>query len=188
MGVKFVRLFAGTECLISQSISWHPLDECSYTSLPGLQIADTALLWIYTAYRCKTLACSNGVGQGRQPKWCKRQWSGTDTVRFHIPPVTLNGLCKSNQWISQVVYAVWTTVWFGSGLHSAYFVDWAICVCSGYHASLGRWTRNIDYHVFVSFDIKFIRRDQKQHRNGEACRASPTCFWSSLINLISKDT
>ena len=24
-------------------------------------------------------------------------------------------------------------------------------------------------------------------RNGEACRASPTCFWSSLINLISKD-
>ena len=42
--------------------------------------------------------------------------------------------------------------------------------------------------MFVSFDIKFIRRDQKQHRNGEACRASPTCFWSSLINLISKDT
>ena len=26
------------------------------------------------------------------------------------------------------------------------------------------------YHVrlFVSFDIKFIRQDQKQHRNGEA--------------------
>ena len=23
----------------------------------------------------------------------------------------------------------------------------------------------------MSFDIKFIRRDQKQHRNGEACRA-----------------
>ena len=42
--------------------------------------------------------------------------------------------------------------------------------------------------MFVSFDIKFIGRDQKQHRNGEACRASPTCFWSSLINLISKDT
>ena len=25
-------------------------------------------------------------------------------------------------------------------------------------------------------------------RNGEACRASSTCFWNSLINLISKDT
>ena len=42
--------------------------------------------------------------------------------------------------------------------------------------------------MLVSFDIKFIRLDQKQRRNGEACRASPTCFWSSLINLISKDT
>ena len=42
--------------------------------------------------------------------------------------------------------------------------------------------------MLVSLDIKFIRRDQKQHRNGEACRASLTCFWSSLINLISKDT
>ena len=42
--------------------------------------------------------------------------------------------------------------------------------------------------MLVSFDIKFIRQDQKQRRNGEACRASPTCFWSSLINLILKDT
>ena len=42
--------------------------------------------------------------------------------------------------------------------------------------------------MLVSFDIKFIRQDQEQRRNGEACRASPTCFWSSLINLISKDT
>ena len=42
--------------------------------------------------------------------------------------------------------------------------------------------------MFVSFDIEFIRRDQKQCRNGEACRASATCFWSSLINMISKDT
>ena len=41
--------------------------------------------------------------------------------------------------------------------------------------------------MLVSFDIKFIRQDQKQHRNGEAFRASLTCFWSSLINLISKD-
>ena len=42
--------------------------------------------------------------------------------------------------------------------------------------------------MLVSFDIKFIRRDQKQRRNGEACRACPTCCWSSPINLISKDT
>ena len=40
--------------------------------------------------------------------------------------------------------------------------------------------------MLVSFDIKF-RRDQKQHRNGEACRANPTYFWSSPINLISKE-
>ena len=42
--------------------------------------------------------------------------------------------------------------------------------------------------MFVSFDIQFIRRDQKQRKNGEACRASPACFWASQINLISKDT
>ena len=42
--------------------------------------------------------------------------------------------------------------------------------------------------MLMSFYIKFIRLDKKQRRNGEACRASPTCFWSSLINLISKDT
>ena len=41
--------------------------------------------------------------------------------------------------------------------------------------------------MLESFD-KFFRRDQKQRRNDEACRASPTCFWSNLINLISKDT
>ena len=29
---------------------------------------------------------------------------------------------------------------------------------------------------------------RSEHRNGEACRASLTCFWLSLINLISKDT
>ena len=40
----------------------------------------------------------------------------------------------------------------------------------------------------VSFNILFIRQDQKQRRNGEPCGASPMCFWSSLINLISKDT
>ena len=41
--------------------------------------------------------------------------------------------------------------------------------------------------MFVSFDNKFIRQDQKQRRNGEAFRASLTCFWSSQINLILKD-
>ena len=40
----------------------------------------------------------------------------------------------------------------------------------------------------VSFDIKFFRRDLEQHKNNEVCRASPTCFCSSLINLIPKDT
>ena len=43
-------------------------------------------------------------------------------------------------------------------------------------------------YIENTFDIKFIRLDQKQRRNGEACRASPTCFSSSLINLISKYT
>ena len=28
--------------------------------------------------------------------------------------------------------------------------------------------------MLVSFDNKFIRQDQKQYRNGEACRASDT--------------
>ena len=40
----------------------------------------------------------------------------------------------------------------------------------------------------VSLDIKFMRPDEKQHRNGEACQARPTCFWSSLVNLMSKGT
>ena len=40
--------------------------------------------------------------------------------------------------------------------------------------------------MLVSFDIKFIRRDQKQRMNGEACQASRTYFWSSLINLYLK--
>ena len=33
--------------------------------------------------------------------------------------------------------------------------------------------RNIDNTMLVTFDNKFIRRGQKQRRNGEACRASP---------------
>ena len=41
--------------------------------------------------------------------------------------------------------------------------------------------------MFVSADIKLIKRDQKQYGNGEV-RTSRTCFWLSLINLISKDT
>ena len=40
--------------------------------------------------------------------------------------------------------------------------------------------------MLVSSDIKFISRDPKQRRNGEICRASPTHFSYSLINLISK--
>ena len=40
----------------------------------------------------------------------------------------------------------------------------------------------------VSFDNKFIRREQKLRRNCDACRASPTCFCLSLINLISNYT
>ena len=47
---------------------------------------------------------------------------------------------------------------------------------------------DIENTTYAFFDIKFIRQDQKQHRNGEACRASPVCFWSSLINLISNAT
>ena len=39
--------------------------------------------------------------------------------------------------------------------------------------------------MLVSFDTKFVRQDQKMARLAESLR--PTCFWSSLINLISKD-
>ena len=46
---------------------------------------------------------------------------------------------------------------------------------------------DIDNTKLMYFEIKFIMRDQKQRRNGEACRTSSACFWSSLINLISKD-
>ena len=36
--------------------------------------------------------------------------------------------------------------------------------------------------MLVAVDIKFIGLDQKQRRNSQVSRASPTCFWSSLIN------
>lgn len=36
--------------------------------------------------------------------------------------------------------------------------------------------------------MKFIKQDNKQGRNGEACQANPTYFWPSLVNFISKDT
>ena len=49
-------------------------------------------------------------------------------------------------------------------------------------------TRTFLEQPLVSSDIKFIRREQKQRKNSEACRASLTCFWGSLINLISKNT
>ena len=59
-----------------------------------------------------------------------------------------------------------------------------VCVpCRQGSAQIG----NRVYHVNV-FDMKFIMRDRKKRRNGEACRASPTCFRSNLINLIPKDT
>ena len=47
--------------------------------------------------------------------------------------------------------------------------------------------KGLETTLLVSFDNEFIGRDQKQRRNGEACRASPTCFYSSMINLILKD-
>ena len=40
----------------------------------------------------------------------------------------------------------------------------------------------IENTILVSFDVKFVKRDQKQRRNGEACRARMSCFWS-LVNL-----
>ena len=40
----------------------------------------------------------------------------------------------------------------------------------------------------MSFDIKFSRQNYKERRIGEVSRESTTCFWLSLINLISKDT
>ena len=40
--------------------------------------------------------------------------------------------------------------------------------------------------MLVYFDIKFIRQDQKQRWNGEACRASQKCFWSTLITRYQK--
>ena len=42
--------------------------------------------------------------------------------------------------------------------------------------------------MLVSFDMKVIGQDQKQCRNGKVCRASMTCFWVSLMNLIPTDT
>ena len=42
---------------------------------------------------------------------------------------------------------------------------------------------NIENPMLVSFDIKFIRRDQKQRRNGEVCRARLMCFWYSPTDL-----
>ena len=66
----------------------------------------------------------------------------------------------------------------------------SLCKNGGDHAGVSIHL-NVDIenrpNMLVSFDIEFIRRDQKQRRNGEACRASPPCFWSSPINLISKE-
>ena len=44
--------------------------------------------------------------------------------------------------------------------------------------------------MLISFNMKFIRRNQIQRRSDEACRGSLICFCSSLVylNLITKDT
>lgn len=47
---------------------------------------------------------------------------------------------------------------------------------------------NTENTTLMSFDIKYIRQDNKQCRNGKACRDGRMCSWSSLINFISKDT
>ena len=42
--------------------------------------------------------------------------------------------------------------------------------------------------MLVPFDIKFIRQDQKQHRNGEASLAIPTLFLVEPDKLDIKGT
>ena len=37
--------------------------------------------------------------------------------------------------------------------------------------------------MLVSFNIKCIRRDKRQCRNGEACRASLRCFEADKIDI-----
>ena len=49
-----------------------------------------------------------------------------------------------------------------------------------------KWLIDTCNIILVSFEIKFIRREQKQFRNDEACRASLTCFWLSLKTLYPK--
>ena len=56
---------------------------------------------------------------------------------------------------------------------SSPLVDCQAIVCIWPHQPS---TNHIENTMLVSFDIKFIRRDQKQRWNGEACRASPTFF------------
>ena len=57
----------------------------------------------------------------------------------------------------------------------------------GHKKNLSKDTEN---PFFVSvFDIKFIRRDQKQRRNGEACRAViENIMLVSLISSLSGET
>ena len=42
--------------------------------------------------------------------------------------------------------------------------------------------------MLVSFDIKFIRLDKKHIRLARQALPFLRCFWSRLINFISKDT
>ena len=48
------------------------------------------------------------------------------------------------------------------------------------------YNKYIENTIFKSFDIKFIRLNLKQPRNGEGYQVSLTCFWLSLKILISK--
>ena len=74
-------------------------------------------------------------------------------------------------------------------LYIRYFVILCIAACcSAIEEEEEPSSKYIENTMLVSYDIKFITQDQKRRRNGEACRASPACFWSSLINLISNDT
>ena len=87
-------------------------------------------------------------------------------------------LIKENSFIKDLNYNVFIM----------YYGRIKIIVCVKTVLDLSNYSPVKEKTMLVSSDIKFITRDQKQRRNGEACRASPTCFWSSLINLILKDT
>ena len=53
----------------------------------------------------------------------------------------------------------------------------------------GNFEAYLENTMLVSFDIKFIRRDQKQRKNGKACRAviESTMLVSFIIKFIRRD-